>query len=169
MASVKPDLMYWWELIIIKVQLNIKIYYISFDKQGKLFDKNLKELIIGTLFGHILKNNKEETPTVISDLDFLGNLPSYFSLEDDNIEKVRYLEGKKEIKFKKVNYEDYRLNKEIKDKIIIKVEPINSRLSEELQAVDLICGGIFQFLENNNSNYYNIIKDKIIKGIEIKE
>lgn len=158
-------------------KINLKIYYICFNKKGNKFNTKLKEIIMSRLFWHIFeKSDKKKPQKIISDLDFFGKLPSYFSLIDYKKKKVRQLDenGNKidkwqsQIKFKIISPKFYEKNKGNKDSFLIKVEPKNSRLTEELQAVDLICGSIFQHMENNNPKYFNIIKNMVEMGHELE-
>jgi len=159
-------------------KVDFKIYYVCFNKNGKSFNTKLKESIMGDLFWHIFeKCSKEKPQNVISDLDFFGKKPSYFSLIKYEKKKIENLDKKgikrdgwsDEVTFKEISKEDYEKNKQNKDSFLIKIEPRNSRLNEELQAVDLICGSIFQSVENKNPKYYDIIKSKIIRGSEFKK
>lgn len=159
-------------------KVDFRVYYVCFNKDGNKFDTKLKEVIMSRLFWHIFeKSDREKPQKVISDLDFFGNLPSYFSLIDYKKKKIKQLNKKgnkvsvweSQITFKLISPIEYKKNKEKRDLFLIKIEPINSRINDELQAVDLICGSIFQHLENNNSKYFDIIKNKIEMGDEIKK
>ncbi|MDP1695041.1 MAG: DUF3800 domain-containing protein [Candidatus Woesearchaeota archaeon] len=158
-------------------KIDLKIYYLCFHKNSINFDKKLKQNILGQLFWHIFqKPSKEKPESVISDLDFLGKKPSYFALLDYKQGEIE-LQGTDGIKrkgvrdeavFTEIKKEEYEQFKQDKGSLVIKIEPKNSRLTEELQAVDLICGAIYQYFENNNSLYFNIIKEKA-KGIELQK
>ncbi len=159
-------------------KVDFKVYYVCFNKQNKKIDNKSKENILVYLFWHIFEKSKKLPEKIISDLSFFDikvNRPSYFLLTEYQKEKIRELgkDGtkfsnlKNHIKFEVISPEKYKQEKEDKDKFPIKVEPLNSRHYDELQAIDLICGSIFQNLENNNSQYFDIIKDKIELGEEI--
>lgn len=73
--------------------------------------------------------------------------------------------------FEEIDEEEYQLIKDDLSFKFISIEHLNSRLSEELQAVDLIAGSIFQKLEHGNEECYNIMfhsKSKAkIDGVEL--
>ena len=116
--------------------------------------------------------NKLNIPVISG---FHTNFHSY-----SNYYQIGFLEKKegKQKKFDPISYYfeeipegDYQLIKDDSSFKFISIEHLNSRVSEELQAVDLIAGSIFQKLEHNNSEYYNILfhnKSKVkINGIEL--
>ena len=158
-------------------KINFSIYCHCFTKNGNKFSKAIKHSIMGQLFWHIFeRSNKIKPRSITSDLDFFGKVSSYFALVkykkskaklvDDKGNKIDGWQG--EISFREVSKEDYEMHKRDKDQFLVKVEPRNSRLTEELQAVDLICGSIFQYVENGNKEYFEIIKDKIVMIQEFK-
>ena len=53
--------------------------------------------------------------------------------------------------------------------MIISISHKNSRLNEELQALDLISGSIFSMIEKNDSTYFDILQSKncIIDGTKL--
>lgn len=154
-------------------KLDLKIYYICFKKNGKKFDTKYKETIMSRLFWHIFeKSGKKKPQSVISDLDFFGKLPSYFSLSNYQKKEVKVDNKGRclwqcDISFEIISPTTYEKLKQEKDSFLIKIDPINSRIMDELQAVDLISGSIFQYLEKGNSGYYDIIKKKIELGDEV--
>ena len=166
------------ESIIIKAlkelaKLDIKIYYCCFDKDGKDFDSKLKMTILKDLFWHIFEKCDKRMPQrVISDLDFFDKKPSYFVLTKYLKKKVKFqkkgggeIDGwQNQIDFAKISKEEYEENKNKEGLFLIKVEPRRSKLCDELQAVDLISGSIFQYLVRDNDRFYNLIKKKVVVG-----
>ncbi len=45
--------------------------------------------------------------------------------------------------------------------LVIKVESKNSGTNTKLQATDLVCGAVYDFLENGKVDNYLVLKDKI--------
>ncbi len=155
--------------------LEIKIYYTTFNKTGKSVDKDIKISIMPELYKHILEEaNKIKPQKITADLDYFGKKPYYFNLLNYTKSEGGILgeDGNKKKKFKtrigvaNITEQDYNKMKDNKNAFVVKIETLNSGLSEELQAVDLICGSIFQFIEHNNSEYYDIIKKRIISENE---
>lgn len=150
-------------------ELDIKIYYIIIEKQEKI-EQKLKQFILNPLFSHVMEISAKKIPKkIIADLDFFDKSKELFFVLQKYSRKI---DGrKKEIIFNSITKETYgKLKRNGKEYVIAKIIHQSSRLNEELQALDLICGSLFDLAEHNNKEYYEIlIKGKIqIKGEKIK-
>lgn len=153
--------------------IEINVYFMVFEKNGIKVGNEIKPTILAQLFRHILKHHKKKPlEKVIADLSFFNKdklnrfvLRNYsvkpVKLKDVKGEKLDFQEG--EITFSKLDDEEYEKLKDDPFSKIVEIEHRNSRLSEELQALDLISGCIFAFFENNNSKYIDILKKGKIK------
>ncbi|MEA3458354.1 MAG: DUF3800 domain-containing protein [Candidatus Thermoplasmatota archaeon] len=155
--------------------IDMWVYYISFNKQRKTVDKEHKKLILTQLLKHSIEKSDNQFPSkIVADMNFFNNRKVNRFIQIDFLE---HKDGKKK-KFDPIQYyfedideEEYQLIKDDSTFKFISIEHLNSRISEELQAVDLIAGSIFQKLEHDNEKYYGILfnnKSKAkINGIEL--
>ncbi len=143
------------------------VYYVVFKKSGKGIDFRKKEAILEYLFGHILHEGKGIPPKkILADLNFLMKKGSkaYFmlenSLENRSRNGINLIKTLSENEFQQIKNRSYD--------VVICIEHINSRNSEELQAVDLISGAIFQRYENDNEEYHDLLSGGKIRffGVE---
>lgn len=144
------------------------IYYMVIEKNGKAINPEHKVLIVGELFSHINNNDEKKVEKIIADLNFFNNnKENYFKLVQFNTTPINGDNGNSQstVSFSQIDKETYLKSLEKKE-TVIKIEHHNSRLSEELQALDLLCGAIAHKFEQNNNEYFNLIKDNtiIIKG-----
>ena len=137
---------------------DLHAYCIAIDKNGESIMREQKRIILSKILEHIREHSDEKKlQRIVADFDF-------FNKEKANYFLIGNKTGWKHLSEKEL--ESFR--KEGKDLDgIVKIEHQNSRLSEELQALDLFCGSIFQYLENGNDEYFRIIKDKFYGGIGI--
>jgi len=154
-------------------ELDIKIYYIIIEKHRKI-EQKLKQCILNPLFSHVIEiSNKKIPEKIIADLDFFDKnkelffiLQKYFShptkIKGENEQDRNGM--KKEIIFSLITKETYKkLKQDEKEHIIAKIAHQNSKLNEELQALDLICGSMFEWVEHGNGEYYEILQKGKIK------
>ncbi len=163
-------------------KLDIHVNSLILRKDGLDIKNEFKCTILTALFEHILKNKNEKPRKILADTDFINKEKfNYFALRE--YKKEPFEIANKEIgtieKRVRLTLEFASINKEIYNKslgeekvIAIKVEHINSKLCEPLQALDLIAGSIFTKFENNNTEFTDIFenaKGKIrINGIILK-
>ena len=156
--------------------IEMNVYFMCFRKDGKNVGKEIKVSIVSDLFEYIFEHSdKKRIDKVIADIDFFNKEKSnHFLLQEYNICPAE-LEGqedkkkgacKTECKFILLDPETYESLKKEQDKMIITIEHQNSKLHEELQAIDLISGTIFMRYENENKEYITLLeKTKInLKG-----
>ena len=152
-------------------KIDLKIYYIAIEKQNSNIDKEFKNNILTELLRHILKFNNLPN-VIIADKQYFGNSKiAYFTAREIKEVKNGGSEknnGEKEHKFilQTLTPEEYSASGRESCSIEIKIEHENSKLSEQLQALDLISGAIFAKFEHNNSTYWDILQKKniIIQG-----
>lgn len=156
--------------------IEMKVYFMCFKKDSKDIGKEIKLLIVSDLFEYIFEcSDKKRIDKVTADIDFFNKEKSnYFLLQEYNVcpAELEVKNNKKEEACKtKCNFimldpEAYASLKKDPDKMVITIEHQNSKLNEELQAIDLISGSIFMFYENENREYLEIFdKSKVkIKG-----
>jgi hypothetical protein len=152
--------------------VDINVYFMVFEKNGINVGDGIKSNILAHLFRHIMVvSNKKPVEKVIADLNFFNKQKlNRFILREYSIKPVKLInqDGEQvveegEITFSGLTDEEYEKAKKDFSNIIIEIEHRNSRLSEELQAVDLISGCIFAHFENKNSEYIDIINSGKIK------
>jgi hypothetical protein len=149
------------------------VYYVSFNKQKKPVGKEYKKLILTQLLKHSKEKSENQFPSKITaDMNFFNDR------KVNRFVQIDFLKMEKEKKLDPIHYYFEEINEEkyqvIKDDPLFKfisIEHLNSKVSEELQAIDLIAGCIFQKLEHGNAEYYDILfheKSKAkIEGIEL--
>jgi len=138
-------------------QLDLKIYSMAFKKDGIPVDQKIKPNIVSDLFRIVFDDpKKEKFQKIIADLDFFNN---------EKTNRFLLLEcSSKRIEFSHIDESTFNTIKNKADKFILEIEHRNSRITEELQALDLISGAIFLNEEHDNSEYFNIIKTRIINA-----
>jgi len=139
------------------------IYFITLDKKNKAVNPDFKPVIVGNLFSHILGNDTG-IEKIVADLNFFNtNKENYFKLIKFSTTSTDSGREKSEsnLSFSKIDKNQYY--KSLKNnENVIKIEHQNSRLSEELQALDLLCGAIAIKFERDCSEYFEIIsKNKL--------
>ena len=155
--------------------IDMWVYHISFNKQGKTVGKEHRKLILTQLLRHSMEKTDNQFPSkIVADMNFFNNRKVNRFIQIDFLE---HKDGKKK-KFDPVHYyfeeideKEYQLIKDNPSFKFISIEHLNSRVSEELQAVDLIAGSIFQKLEHDNEECYDILFNSKSKaktdGIEL--
>ena len=136
-------------------------YYVSFNKKGKTILKEHKKLILTQLLQHSVDKSDSKFPSnIVADMSFFNNRKVNRFIQIDFLE---YKDGpKKKVDpihyyFEEIPEDEYQQIKENPLFKFISIEHLNSRVSEELQAVDIIAGSIFQKLEHNNEECYDIL------------
>ena len=142
-------------------KIDMWVYYISFDKQRKTVDREHKKLILTQLLKHSIEKSANELPSkIVADMNFFNDK------KINRFIQIDFLERKGETKktfdpihyyFEEIDEEEYQLIKDNPSFKFVSIEHLNSRVSEELQAVDLIVGSIFQKLEHSNEKYYDVL------------
>lgn len=157
-------------------ELDIKIYSLVFEKDKDVDDIS-KIFLLNQLFWHIFNLSEGKVPQrIFADSAFYGRekirrflLHKYMS----SSEVVKDADGqprneqREEIQFSIIDDDTYVKIKNDKN-MIITMEQYNSRLKEELQALDLIGGSIFHKYERGDDFLFNTIKSKIIRIVKIK-
>ena len=154
--------------------IEMNVYYVSFKKQEKAVTKEHKKLILTQLLKHSKDEPQNQFPsTIVADMNFFNNRKVNRFIQ---IDFERENEKKKKINpihyyFAEIDEEEYQLIKNDISFKFVSIEHLNSKVSEELQAINLIAGSIFQKLEHKNNEYYNILfhsKSKAkIEGIDL--
>jgi hypothetical protein len=147
-------------------------FFIALEKNGCSFPQHAKTHILASLFRHIqLTGNTKIPQKIIADLNFFNKkkinrfLFTSHEPHSNKNEKIQKEDSccREKISFTELNDEDYKKMKNKKEEFIIEIEHRNSRICEELQALDFICGGIFAYIERNESNYINILRSGKLK------
>jgi len=150
------------------------VYYVSFKKQKKDVSKEHKKLILTQLLKHSKDESKNQFPSrIIADMNFFNdkkvNRFIQIDFERENGKKKKI--NPTHYYFDEIDDEEYQVIKDDPSFKFISIEHLNSKVSEELQAIDLIAGSIFQKLEHGNNEYYNVLfhdKSKAkIEGIDL--
>ncbi|MBI2147335.1 DUF3800 domain-containing protein [Candidatus Woesearchaeota archaeon] len=146
--------------------VEMDIYFVVFEKNGTTINADVKQIILTHLFRHILKKPKKKIEKVTADLSFFNKQKvNRFILRNYTVEPVKLKNDKGmefnaesgEITFTRLSDEEFEKIKNDSSSTIVEIEHHNSRLSEELQALDLISGSIFSFSEHGNSEYVTIL------------
>lgn len=142
-------------------KIDICVYYVSFNKKEKTVEREDRELILTQLLKHTLQKADRQFPSkIIADMNFFNDEKINRFIQIDFLEEING--KKKELDpvhryFKQIKEEKYQQIKNDPSNKFISIEHQQSRSIEELQAVDLIAGSIFQKLEHNKNTYYNIL------------
>ncbi len=146
--------------------IEMNIYFVVFEKNGTIINADVKQTILAHLFRHIMKKPEKRIKKVTADLNFFNREKvNRFILRNYTLKPVRLKNDlgvefdaeSGEITFSKLNNEEFEKVKDDPSSTIIEIEHHNSRLSDELQALDLISGSIFAFSEHGNQEYIDII------------
>lgn len=145
-------------------KLDSHLFYFAYKKQGKTLTRENKNFVVlNSLFTH--KDDFGSVPKkIIADVDYFSNNKiSYCISRIIKNEK----EGRKIIEL--MNATEFKNAKIDEGAEISKVEHHNSKMSDELQALDLLSGAIFCKFERKDEDYFKIINsDKIkIHGKEV--
>src|SRR3989344_4153054 len=130
-------------------QLEMSIYYIAIKKDDKGLTYQDKNTAVGSLFYHIKTENSIPS-TVLADTNFFkreSSKQTIFCLDKYEIKEI-------EINDTKGGSEKH---KQAGDNVI-QINHLNSTYYNELQALDLICGSIFYFVENGKDEYIKILR-----------
>jgi hypothetical protein len=126
----------------------------NFDKNCKNLKHGLDECITKT-FDFIKTKGLTK---ITADLSFLKKAPK--KTKEYCINKT-FEKHKKYGDIFDITFEEINLENKNKCDLIIKVDLKNSRTNTKLQVTDLICGAIYDFLENENIQNYLILKNKL--------
>ncbi len=146
--------------------IEMNIYFVVFEKYGTTINADVKQTILAHLFRHILKKPEKKIEKVTADLSFFNREKvNRFILRNYTLKPVRLKNEvgvefdveSEEITFSRLSEEEFEKAKSNPLNTIIEIEHHNSRLSEELQALDLISGSIFAFSEHGNQEYIDTI------------
>ncbi|MBI2146677.1 DUF3800 domain-containing protein [Candidatus Woesearchaeota archaeon] len=152
--------------------IEMNVYFIFFEKDGTAINADIKQTILTHLFRHIMKKPDRTIDKVIADLSFFNKeklnrfiLQSYTSkpvkLKNDKGLEFDAEYGK--VTFSRLSAEEFEKAKDDISNTIVEIEHYNSRLSDELQALDLISGSIFAFVEHGNKEYFDLISKSKVK------
>lgn len=152
-------------------KIKIVIYYLAIEKNGDPIPMQYKVSILGNLFRHIHEKCGDNKPQkIIADLNFFNDKKvNRFLLMDYKIyginesRKTGSKPKKGEISFAHLKEEDYQSIKDDKTKMVVSIEHHNSRLNEELQALDLISGCIFSKVEKGDGSLLKILESDNLK------
>ena len=149
-------------------KIKAHVYFMAIQKNNLPIPKHAKSTILGHLFNHIKEENSNIKPQkIIADLDFFNNKKVnrfiLMNFERTKLEKNETVKTSAKIEFAHLSDEEYANIKENQSKTIIEIEHHNSRLMEELQALDLICGSIFCHIERNNTYFMENLKSDNFK------
>jgi len=171
--------------------LEIEIHSMIFAKEGADLTPSHKCFILSYLFMHILEKPSKEIPSaIIADLDFFNKEKSnYFLLGHYDVHGIKVSSevpddfnehmcivseatdksssDKHCIAFLPISEGEYQRLKGGPN-FIIEIRHMDSKRSEELQALDLICGSIFRYYERNDDRWIKILENgkhaKIMHG-----
>ncbi len=146
--------------------IEMKIYFVVFEKDKIAVSVDVKQTILLHLFRHIMKKPEKMIARITADLSFFNKEKlNRFILRNYTLKPVKLKNDQGlefdaesgEITFSRLSDEEFGNVKNDPSNTIIEIEHYNSRLSDELQALDLISGSIFAFFEHGNQEYINII------------
>ncbi|MDI6737162.1 MAG: DUF3800 domain-containing protein [Nanoarchaeota archaeon] len=154
--------------------IEMNVYFMCFKKEGNNIGKEVKPLIVSDLFEYIFEcSDRKKIDKVIADIDFFNKeKTNHFLLQEykvcpaefkNNDEDIKDRTCKRECKFILLDSKAYEDNKKDPNKMLITIEHHNSKLHEELQAIDLISGSIFMFYENENREYLKLFDKSKVK------
>lgn len=171
-------------------KLNTCIYALAFDKNGTCVDPTLKNQILGFIISHAIKDKplnpdskfeftKKLAPhKIISDASFFSKEQKTIYAELVKIHLAITNKGltlPQVVVLKRIKGEKDFKEKQKEQPLapLIKIEQKRSKLVEELQALDLICGSIYQELEHKNYEFTdcleNIIKARALMPVNQKK
>ncbi len=147
-------------------QVEMNIYFIVFEKNGTGVGPEIKQYILTHLFRHLMKRPQNKIEKVVADLSFFNHekynrfILRAYTLKElvmKNEHGLDVLGETGEVTYSKLSDEEFEKIKLNHSSTIVEIEHCNSRLSEELQALDLISGSIFQLAEYHNKEYLDIL------------
>lgn len=147
--------------------VELAIYYMVSEKDGIKIGNDVKQTILAQLFDHIIKQPNKQIGKITADLNFFNREKvNRFALRNYAVKPITLKNDKgveidtesREITFSKLSDEEYMKLRGDPTNTVIEIEHSNSRLSEELQALDLISGSIFAFFENKNREYLTLLE-----------
>lgn len=148
-------------------EIDSEIYFLAIEKEGYSVKKETKMFILKELVEHSLESN-HLPHKIIADKEYFENKKlAYFVVVEEQEVTIEDKENQKKIKGKKIilqllDEEEYKNRKE-KPLLTIKIEHQNSKMNEELQALDLISGAIFSRFGKNDNTYFNALENKKLK------
>ncbi len=146
--------------------IEMNVYFVVFEKDGTTVSADVKQTILKDLFRHIMKQPEKMIEKVTADLNFFNKEKlNRFILRNYTLKPVKLKNDKgmefdaecEEITFSKLSEEEFEKIKNDAFSTIIEIDHYNSRLSDELQALDLISGSIFAFSEHGNKEYIDLL------------
>ncbi|MBI3412601.1 MAG: DUF3800 domain-containing protein [Candidatus Aenigmarchaeota archaeon] len=133
-------------------EIKISFYVMPFKKgDGTNIDKNQ---ILGMLLMHVTIFSKGRVPEyIIADTQFFNS-----KKENKLIAFIKH--GQNQISYKMINENESRENitDDFKEAFRLRILHNNSKVREELQATDLMCGSVFQLFERNNEEFVECLK-----------
>lgn len=134
-------------------KLDIEIYSVVIDKNASNIDASIKNIIFDLYYGTmILSKNNMKNIKITADLNYFTKRNKKYYFKILRMKKLSGYDSKNLIE-EVVDINDIRVS----DDLIIRVEQMNSRLIEELQATDLISGCLFQKYENGKTDLFEIL------------
>jgi len=151
-------------------KLDIQIRFIAIEKNKKQIPAREKAGILKDLIVAHVSEEECIPHKIVADKDYFDNKKvAYFIVRDFKEKEYSDKEGKIMNGFfcRLELIEKDIFNKENNYDLIVKIKHENSRQNSVLQALDLICGSIFQEIEHGDKIYTEIIKkyNKNIKGM----
>ncbi len=147
-------------------EVEMNVYFVVFEKDGTTINADVKQTILAHLFRHIMRKPEKMIEKVTADLSFFNKEKlNRFILRNYTLKPVKLKNDKGieldaecgEITFSRLSEEEFEKVKNVSSNTIIEIEHYNSRLSDELQALDLISGSIFAFSEHGNKEYIDLL------------
>lgn len=142
-------------------KLNIQIRFIAIEKNNNTIHPTEKANILKDLIVANVRDGERIPHKIIADKDYFDNKKiAYFIVRDFKEKSYRGKDKKDKSGFscRLELIEKDAFDKEGNYDLVIKIKHENSRQNVELQALDMICGSIFQEIENKNKTYTNIIR-----------
>jgi hypothetical protein len=160
--------------------LRLRVYFLVFKKDGTKINPDVKKMILGQLFMHIIHQSNKRTPEkILADMDFFNKTEvNRFMLKKYSLDAVDGLtaEGKKvkhlkgNMFFSKIDEKTYQEEAKNPENILIKIAHKDSCLSEGLQAADLFSGALFDKFEKGETCWDEMFKkSKKVFGFGITE
>lgn len=153
-------------------KFKIRLYVMIIDKNNKDIDETEKGYILTDLFFHVVEFGQNIKPKrIVADGGFLSfqdkKKVSRFLLH--KYQKTTLDEPQKgekiEIAISLINEEEYIKLKSDTSKMILEVESKDSKLFEELQAIDVVIGCIRDDYEKNSKTHIELLKSDQLKAI----
>jgi len=162
------------------LELRLRVYFLVFKKDGNMINPDIKKMILGQLFMHIIHQSNKRTPEkILADMDFFNKTEvNRFMLKNYSLDTVNGLtaNGKKakrlkgNMLFSKIDEKTYQEARKNPENILIRIVHKNSCLSDGLQAADLFSGALFDKFEKGESRWDEMFKkSKRVFGFGITE